>query len=40
MKNHKHNWKKYSGLLGYESLVCSICGIDQNDLRAKKRIKI
>lgn len=32
---HKHDWKYYNGCLGYESYKCNVCGIDQNDLRAK-----
>jgi len=39
MTEHKHEWVYYDGALGYESYVCKICGIDQNDLRAKLTLK-
>ena len=35
MNKHKHNWVYYDGCLGYESMVCSICGIDINELKEK-----
>lgn len=31
-KAHIHEWAFYDGCLGYESLVCLICGVDVNDL--------
>lgn len=36
-KEHKHNWVFYNGCLGYESLVCSVCGIDINDLNEDEK---
>lgn len=30
-KPHVHVWKYYDGALGYESMVCSVCGIDIAD---------
>ena len=38
---HKHEWEYYDGCLGYESLVCQICGWDINetsDLTAEKML--
>lgn len=32
-KKHKHKWKYYHGMLGYESAVCEICGIDINETK-------
>ena len=29
---HKHVWIQYDGCLGYESLVCRICGVDANEV--------
>lgn len=34
MPTHTHQWHYYHGLLGYESLVCSVCRKDINDFRA------
>lgn len=25
-------WYHYDGILGYESMKCKVCGIDENDL--------
>ena len=33
---HKHVWIHYDGCLGYESLVCRICGIDVNEANEKE----
>lgn len=32
-QEHTHVWKYYDGWLGYESFVCELCGIDENDLQ-------
>lgn len=34
---HKHAWLHYDGCLGYESLVCRICGVDINELNEKDK---
>jgi hypothetical protein len=32
----EHEWHYYDGWLGYESLVCSKCQVDINDLEMVK----
>ena len=36
-KAHRHQWEWYDGMLGYQSRVCSKCGVDWNDLQKKKK---